>query len=97
VRRSRPLNDAEIDAVIQALPEWSLERDCPVRVIECGRFEVAMNLANRIADVASEAQRYPGISLDGRVLSLRLGAEGRGLTDRDYVLARMLSLRVFAE
>jgi 4a-hydroxytetrahydrobiopterin dehydratase len=82
------LSDTEIEERL-AGSEWRREGDAIVRDWKLSDFAAAMGFANRVADLAEEANHHPDILVHGwnRVrLTLTNHSEG-GLTDADFALA----------
>ena len=82
------LSDAEIDERL-AGGAWRREGDAIVRDIELGGFKAAMELANRVADAANDANHHPDILIhDYKHVRLTLSTHSAGgITDDDFALA----------
>jgi 4a-hydroxytetrahydrobiopterin dehydratase len=86
-----PLSDSEIDERL-AGSDWRRDGDAIVRDIELGGFKAAMELANRVADAANEADHHPDILVhDYKHVRLTLSTHSAGgITDNDFALARTI-------
>jgi 4a-hydroxytetrahydrobiopterin dehydratase len=82
------LSDAEIEERL-AGSDWRREGDTIVRDIECKGFTAAMELANRVADAANEADHHPDILIhDYKHVRLTLSTHSEGgITENDVALA----------
>lgn len=90
------LSDPEIEQRLAAVPGWSLGEDgrSIVRALETADFAAAIELVNRVAELAEAANHHPDILVHGwnRVaLTLSTHSEG-GLTDADFKLAGQVDL-----
>lgn len=76
---------------IKATPEWTLADDSKSisRKVNCKHFVEAMELLNRIADVAESEQHHPDLHLTGYRnvrIDLTTHAIG-GLSENDFIVA----------
>lgn len=81
----------EASDYIKATPEWTLADDSKSisRKVNCKHFVAAMELLNRIADVAESDQHHPDLHLTGyrKVrIDLMTHAIG-GLSENDFIVA----------
>ena len=85
------LDDEDIDAALEG-GSWTRVADSIVRDIECGGFNAAMTLANRVADAANEADHHPDILVHGyKHVRLTLSTHSAGgITQSDLDLARTI-------
>ena len=86
-----PLSDAEIEERL-AGGDWRREGDAIVRDVELDGFKAAMELANRVADAANEADHHPDILVhDYKHVRLTLSTHSAGgITDNDFALAETI-------
>ncbi len=76
---------------IKATPDWKLSDDAKLisRKVVCKHFVEAMELMNRIADVAESEQHHPDLHLTGYRnvrIDLTTHAIG-GLSENDFIVA----------
>ncbi len=84
------LSDPEIDAGLSALgPAWRREGDSIVGELQCADFAAAIELIDRIAVAAEQANHHPDILLHAyRRLTITLATHSAGgITQRDLSLA----------
>jgi 4a-hydroxytetrahydrobiopterin dehydratase len=82
------LNDGEIQAALDGLPEWTREGDVIVRTVRCATFREAVGLVDAVADAAEAADHHPDIELVWRRVTFRLTSKASGgLTARDMEIA----------
>ena len=83
-----PLSDSEIEERL-AGGDWRREGDKIVRDVELGGFTAAMELANKVADAANEANHHPDILVhDYKHVRLTLSTHSAGgITENDFALA----------
>jgi 4a-hydroxytetrahydrobiopterin dehydratase len=85
------LDDAQIQDRLLGL-EWRREGDTIVRDLELADFVSAIELVERVARIAEDANHHPDILVHGwnKVrLTLSTHSEG-GLTEADFVLAERI-------
>ena len=81
-------SDAELQAELARLPEWTREGEAIVRTARCPSFRDAIRLVNQVADAAEEADHHPDITIVWRRVTFRLTSKASGgLTARDTELA----------
>ena len=85
------IGPAEAPGYLQATPEWSLSEDSKSisRKVHCKHFVEAMELLNKIADVAESEQHHPDLHLTGYRnvrIDLMTHAIG-GLSENDFIVA----------
>ncbi len=88
---SERLSDEEIETRLEG-SRWKREREAIVREWKLADFGAAMAFANRVADVAEEANHHPDILVHGwnRVRLRLTNHSASGLTARDFELARTI-------
>ncbi|SFU72282.1 4a-hydroxytetrahydrobiopterin dehydratase [Alicyclobacillus macrosporangiidus] len=79
------LTDDEIQAALAKVPEWRLEEKTIWRRYRFPSFMEAVGFVNRVAEVAERRNHHPFISLDYKVVTLRLTSwHAGGLTQADF-------------
>jgi 4a-hydroxytetrahydrobiopterin dehydratase len=82
------LDTAHLAESLRALPEWTREGDWLVRTVRCASFRDAIDLVDRVADAAEEADHHPDIEIVWRRVTFRLTSKASGgLTQRDLDMA----------
>lgn len=73
------------------IPGWSLSDDATMitRKVKCADFKTAVDLLNRIADVAEAEQHHPDLHITGyRNLQIDLTTHAiGGLSENDFIVA----------
>jgi 4a-hydroxytetrahydrobiopterin dehydratase len=86
------LSEAEIQAVLSALPGWTLADGVLTRQWEFKDFREAMDFVNHIAVLAEKAGHHPDIDIRYNKVRLSLiSHDSGGLTQRDVDLAAKIS------
>jgi 4a-hydroxytetrahydrobiopterin dehydratase len=82
------VSDTEIDAFLEAHPEWSRDGDEISRTFALTDFNESMGFVNRVALAAEKGDHHPDIDIrwDKVTLTLSTHSEG-GLTSKDLELA----------
>ncbi|MCO8122072.1 4a-hydroxytetrahydrobiopterin dehydratase [Stieleria sp. TO1_6] len=88
------LTGEQADSYAQATPEWELDAAASAisRKINCKNFVRAVELVNRIAEVAETQQHHPDLHLTGyRHLKVVLTTHAiGGLSENDFILAAQI-------
>ena len=85
------LTEPEIADGLRALPEWARDGDTIVRTVECPTFRAAIELVDRVADAAEEANHHPDIEISWRRVTFRLTTKAsHGLTAKDMAMAGVI-------
>ncbi|MEV6448878.1 MULTISPECIES: 4a-hydroxytetrahydrobiopterin dehydratase [unclassified Amycolatopsis] len=80
------LNDDEADARLGA--DWTRSGAVIAREVELASFPQAIEVVNRVADLAEAADHHPDIDIRWRTLTFRLSTHSAGgLTAKDFDLA----------
>ncbi len=83
------LTEKEIEEALLVLPHWKLDNKTITRRFQFDTFVGAMEFTNKVAEMAEEQQHHPFISIDYRVVTLRLTSwHAGGLTQLDVDAAR---------
>ena len=81
----------QVPQYAQATPKWTVAEDCKSisRKINCKNFVAAMDLMNRIAEIAESEQHHPDFHLTGyRKLQIDLMTHAiGGLSENDFIVA----------
>lgn len=87
-----PMDDADIEEALAEVPDWERDGDHIARSFDTDGFQAALDLVQRIGEVAEDQFHHPDICIrdydrvDVRVTTHDAG----GLTSRDFELARAL-------
>jgi 4a-hydroxytetrahydrobiopterin dehydratase len=81
------LNDAQIEERLQG-SQWRRDGDAIVRDYELADFVAAIELVDRVAELAEAANHHPDIDIRWDTVTLRLSTHSAGgLTENDLALA----------
>jgi 4a-hydroxytetrahydrobiopterin dehydratase len=82
------LDDDAVAAWVANHPQWRRDGDTIRRDVECTSFPAAIDLVNRIADVAEQRDHHPDIDIRWRTLHVALSTHSEGgVTAKDLALA----------
>jgi 4a-hydroxytetrahydrobiopterin dehydratase len=82
------LTEPEIDDGLRQLPDWERDGGWIVRTIRCPSFRAAIELVDRVADAAEEANHHPDIAIAWRNVTFRITTKASdGLTAKDLAMA----------
>lgn len=85
---SELLADDQLDAALVGLTEWRLEGTTLVRTAELADFRQAIDVVDRVADIAERSDHHPDIDIRWRTLTFRLSTHSLGgITGKDIDLA----------
>ncbi|MFE3173783.1 4a-hydroxytetrahydrobiopterin dehydratase [Amycolatopsis sp. NPDC059090] len=85
------LNDSAVEQALGTVPKWQREDDNIVRTAELPSFPAAIEVVDRVAVLAEEADHHPDIDIRWRTLTFRLSTHYLGgLTERDFALAKQI-------
>ena len=83
------LTDRDIEDA--RLTEWTVVEKSITRTVELTSFRAAIEVVNRVADAAEEADHHPDIDIRWRTLTFTLSTHSAGgLTQKDVDLARRI-------
>jgi 4a-hydroxytetrahydrobiopterin dehydratase len=92
------LTDDQLQNALGGLDGWSQDRQELVRVVELADFRTAIEVVDRVAEVAESADHHPDIDIRWRTLTFRLSTHSKGgLTDKDVDLAGRINAIVSAQ
>ncbi|ASR37950.1 4a-hydroxytetrahydrobiopterin dehydratase [Prauserella marina] len=82
------LSDERIEEALGHLPDWQREGDAILRTAELAHFPQAIQVVNRVAEIAESAGHHPDIDIRWRTLTFRLSTHSEGgITEKDVSLA----------
>jgi 4a-hydroxytetrahydrobiopterin dehydratase len=82
------LGDEAIDQGIAALAGWRRDGDALVRTVELADFPQAIEVVDRVAELAERADHHPDIDIRWRTLTFRCSTHSAGgITAKDLTLA----------
>ncbi|WP_409185180.1 4a-hydroxytetrahydrobiopterin dehydratase [Amycolatopsis sp. VS8301801F10] len=85
------LNDSAVEQALGTVPEWQRDAATIVRTAELPSFPAAIEVVDRVAELAEEAGHHPDIDIRWRTLTFRLSTHSLGgLTEADFALARRI-------
>ncbi|WP_091450887.1 4a-hydroxytetrahydrobiopterin dehydratase [Actinokineospora iranica] len=83
------LSDEDIGKALGALSEWRLEAATLVREVELADFPHAIQVVNRVAEIAENDNHHPDIDIRWRTLTFRCSTHSAGgITALDVSLAQ---------
>jgi 4a-hydroxytetrahydrobiopterin dehydratase len=82
------LSDEEIGKALGTLPEWTRDEGALVRTVELSSFPQAIQVVNRVAEIAENDNHHPDIDIRWRTLTFRCSTHSEGgITALDVSLA----------
>ncbi len=82
------LSDTEIGKALGQLPHWRLVEGGLVREVELASFPQAIQVVNRVAEIAENDDHHPDIDIRWRTLTFRCSTHSaNGITAKDVGLA----------
>lgn len=82
------LSDERIDQALSHLPEWHREGDAIERTAQLPDFPHAIQVVNRVAEIAESENHHPDIDIRWRTVTFRLSTHSHGgITEKDTSLA----------
>jgi 4a-hydroxytetrahydrobiopterin dehydratase len=82
------LQDDEVGKALGRLPEWRREEGALVRTVELANFPQAIQVVNRVAEIAENDNHHPDIDIRWRTLTFRCSTHSAGgITASDVSLA----------
>ncbi len=90
------LSDEDLGKALGALPDWSRDEGALVRTVELASFPQAIQVVNRVAEIAENDNHHPDIDIRWRTLTFRCSTHSAGgITGQDIELAEQID-RVLA-
>ena len=87
-----PLNQAEIEQKIQAIPEWQQEEQIIKRTFKFKNFVEAIAFVNQLVEPAEAAGHHPDLEISYNTVVVSLTShDAGGLTQKDFDLAQTIS------
>lgn len=82
------LDDEAITTALGTLDDWTRDGDALVRSVELASFPQAIQVVNRIAEIAENDDHHPDIDIRWRTLTFRCSTHSAGgITASDVSLA----------
>src|SRR5258705_13789790 len=82
------LNDAQVEAALQARPDWSDSGGGIQRTFAFKNFAESMKFVNKVADAAEAANHHPDILIRYNKVTFTLSThDAGGITQKDFDLA----------
>jgi 4a-hydroxytetrahydrobiopterin dehydratase len=89
---SQKLTDAEIQAQLAQVPDWTLEGDRLQRTYRFKDFVEAIAFVNKLVEPAEAAGHHPDIAISYNRVTVTLTThDAGGLTQKDFDLAATVS------
>ena len=86
------LSDEEVGKALGRLQEWRREEGALVREVELESFSQAIQVVNRVAEIAENDNHHPDIDIRWRTLTFRCGTHSEGgITANDTSLAEEIN------
>ena len=83
------LSTEDIEARLEAFPDWTLSGDVIQRTFSFDDFLAAMAFVSRVADLAEQHQHHPDIMIRYNKVTLALSThDAGGITEKDFALAQ---------
>ncbi|GGS13726.1 MULTISPECIES: 4a-hydroxytetrahydrobiopterin dehydratase [Actinokineospora] len=83
------LNETEVGKALGVLTAWRLDDGALVREVELESFSQAIQVVNRVAEIAENDNHHPDIDIRWRTLTFRCTTHSaNGLTQCDVSLAQ---------
>lgn len=82
------LSDEDLDKALGTLTDWTREGSALVRTVELESFPQAIQVVNRVAEIAENDNHHPDIDIRWRTLTFRCSTHSAGgITPFDVTLA----------
>jgi 4a-hydroxytetrahydrobiopterin dehydratase len=89
--KTMKLEEQHIARQMETIPHWTREDKMIVRRYRFSSFPEAIQFVNRVADIAERRNHHPFISIDYKVVTLKLTSwHAGGLTLEDFEEAKEL-------
>lgn len=91
------LSDTEIDEALEHLDQWRRDGDAIERTAELSGFPQAIQVVNRVAELAESVGHHPDIDIRWRKLTFRLSTHSEGgITAKDTDFANQIDEAISA-
>jgi 4a-hydroxytetrahydrobiopterin dehydratase len=92
---SELIDPDELEGLLKKLPEWDLENNSIVRMMEFDEFMEAIDFVNAVAEIAEEVGHHPDIDIRWCTITVRLTThDAGGLTEADLDVAKKIDTLV---
>ncbi|HET9138629.1 4a-hydroxytetrahydrobiopterin dehydratase [Actinophytocola sp.] len=82
------LSDEDVGKALGALPDWTKDEGALARTVELDSFPQAIQVVNRVAEIAESDNHHPDIDIRWRTLTFRCSTHSAGgITANDVSLA----------
>jgi 4a-hydroxytetrahydrobiopterin dehydratase len=82
------LSDQDLGKALGGLPDWTKEGGALARTVELESFPQAIQVVNRVAEIAENDNHHPDIDIRWRTLTFRCSTHSEGgVTAYDVTLA----------
>lgn len=82
------LSDDQINDALESRTEWQADGPAIVRTVKLATFGTAIEVVNRVAEIADEMDHHPDIDIRFRTLTFSISTHALGgLTQNDFTLA----------
>ncbi|MFC4853207.1 4a-hydroxytetrahydrobiopterin dehydratase [Actinophytocola glycyrrhizae] len=86
------LSDEEVGKALGRLNDWRLEEGALVRDVELASFPQAIQVVNRVAEIAENDNHHPDIDIRWRTVTFRCSTHSAGgITTADTSLAEEIN------
>ncbi len=86
------LSDEEVGKALGHLTDWRLDEGALVREVELESFPQAIQVVNRVAEIAENDNHHPDIDIRWRTLTFRCSTHSEGgITANDTSLAEEIN------
>ncbi|HJQ45931.1 MAG TPA: 4a-hydroxytetrahydrobiopterin dehydratase, partial [Amycolatopsis sp.] len=72
------LSEQQIADVLAKVPQWEQEGSALRRTVELANFPQAIQVVNRVAEIAESVNHHPDIDIRWRTLTFRLSTHSDG-------------------
>ncbi|HEY0454545.1 4a-hydroxytetrahydrobiopterin dehydratase [Actinophytocola sp.] len=91
------LSDEDKGKALGRLTDWRLDEGAFVRTVELASFPQAIQVVNRVAEIAESENHHPDIDIRWRTLTFRCSTHSEGgITAADVTLAEEIDAAVDA-
>jgi 4a-hydroxytetrahydrobiopterin dehydratase len=82
------MTDDQVTDALRGLPSWSAQESSLTRIVELKSFAQAIQVVNRVAEIAENDDHHPDIDIRWRTLTFRVSTHSKGgVTALDISLA----------
>lgn len=86
------LSDENLGKALGTLPDWRKDGGALARTVELASFPQAIQVVNRVAEIAESDNHHPDIDIRWRTLTFRCGTHSAGgITSLDVSLAEEIN------